>query len=96
MTIKVNLSVGVSYCVYNERKSKNCRGGLSGRHNRRNSVKMFENSEDPANCPVALLKMYLERRPAGVDFYLTQVIVPKSEVWYKRSCWDQYFGQLHE
>jgi hypothetical protein len=45
---------------------------------------MFENSEDPANCPVKLLKMYLERRPAGVDFfYLTPISDPKSAVWYK-------------
>ena len=85
-------TVGLEYLTFNERQSKT-RQGVNPRDVRTVKPKMWANSETPDRCPVAIYKLYKEKRPQDFSrpddpFYLAthtqQHSMSISDQWFKR------------
>ncbi|XP_062604368.1 zinc finger MYM-type protein 4-like [Saccostrea cucullata] len=83
---------GVEYLTFNERQSKT-RQGINPRDVRVVKPKMWANTDAPDRCPVAIYKLYSEKRPDDFSkpddpFYLAthtqQHAMSVKEQWFKR------------
>ena len=75
---------GRYFLLFTENISKTSRGGIHDSKKEPKKTRAYENQQCPDRCIVQLFRKYLNHRPQGVeDFYLTPLINPKSDVWFK-------------
>lgn len=76
---------GTEYVTFAEGITKTRQSGLHEKH-RLTIPKMFATNTD--RCPVQIFKFYLSKRPFELrnngPFYLSVIINPSSEIWYKK------------
>ena len=72
------------FLLYTENISKTSKGGIHDTKKEPKKTRAYENQLNPDRCIVQLYRKYLTHRPPGLeDFYLTPLINPKDDIWYK-------------